>query len=158
MPTVLPSALDRVSAQVLGFDATAYITDTKSTLHERLGFPATFNSGDYLAGNLAKPSKAKKKNNIPELLAFVGSVAGLGLLAFFGLKKKVKLPKGLMAKLPKFNKIKNIKSKVAKTFTDGFKKLFKKTSKGKTAAKKFSFKGAIKCATGFLGKIFKSKK
>lgn len=159
MPTVLPSALDRASAQVLGFDATAYITDTKSTLHERLGIPATFNSGDYLAGNLAKPSKPKKKNNIPELLATVTTAAGLGLLAFLGIKRKIKLPKGLTDKLPKFDKAKDVKTKITETISNGFKKIFKKTSKEeKTAVKNFSLKGALKSFTGFLGKIFKHKK
>ncbi len=145
MQPVLPTNLDRASAQVLGFDAAAYITDTRSTLHERLNIPQTFNSYDYLAGNLAKPQE-KKKNNFAALISGVLAAGGLTVLTYAGLKGKVKLPEKIQTLLKKIpteriskafsdvgefisGKVKSIKSVLNIDFSKmkgGFLNLFKK--------------------------------
>lgn len=88
MQQVLPTNLDRTSAQVLGFDADAYVNSVPSTLHQRLNIPQNFNSGDYLAGNLAKPQE-KKKNKIPSAIAAIAVTVGGAVLGYLGLKKKM---------------------------------------------------------------------
>ena len=122
MQPVLPTNLDRASAQVLGFDAAAYITDTKSTLNQRLGIPATFNSGDYLAGSLAKP-QSNKKSDVPAFISGVLAAGGLGLLTFLGIKGKIKLPKKIASRLPKISgtKVKNALSSAKDFFGNIFK-------------------------------------
>lgn len=129
MQPVLPTNLDRASAQVLGFDASAYITDTKSTLNQRLGIPATFNSGDYLAGSLAKP-KSNKKSDIPAFLSGILAAGGVGLLAFLGLKGKIKLPKKIASKLPKMSgtKVKNALNTTRKFFGNLYKSVKSKVN------------------------------
>ncbi len=129
MQPVLPTNLDRASAQVLGFDASAYITDTKSTLNQRLGIPATFNSGDYLAGSLAKP-QSNKKSDVPAFLSGILAAGGVGLLTFLGLKGKIKLPKKIASKLPKMSdtKVKNVLNTTRKFFGNLYKSVKSKVN------------------------------
>lgn len=167
MQPVLPTNLDRTSTQVLGFDAAAYINDTKSTLHQRLNIPGSFNSADYLAGSLAKPQQRKKSNAAAVAAGIIGTF-GLGMLAFFGIKKgKIKLPEKLASKLPDTKKL---TPSIRKTFEnvknsagEFFKKVFKKSSKTKPVtegAKKsgFDFKGIKDSVFKFFKKVFKKGK
>lgn len=86
MQPVLPTSLDMASARVLGFDATAYIYDTKSTLNQRLNIPGTFALGDCYA-TTTKSSKKKNKNT-GAILAGVATVAAAALLCVGKLKGK----------------------------------------------------------------------
>lgn len=94
MQQVLPTSLDMTSAQVLGFDATAYITDTPSTLHQRLNIPATFNASDCFVSGKASAPKVKK-NPLPTVAALLASVAGFTFLGYLAFKGKIKLPQNV---------------------------------------------------------------
>ena len=109
-PVVLPTALDRTSAQVLGFDATAYITDTPSTLHQRLNIPNTLPQGDFFGNNLASvPKKKDHTNTILGSLTIIGGALTLGILAKKGKLKNFKLQNLKNIKMP-------TKAGIAQTF------------------------------------------
>lgn len=99
MQTVLPSSLDMASAQVLGFDATAYINNEPSTLHERLNIPNTINQSDYFMSNKAQAPKKKKSDALPVFLASALTLAGGAVLGTKVLKGKIKLPDNIKIKL-----------------------------------------------------------
>lgn len=133
MQPVLPTNMDRTSAQVLGFDAQAYLSDTKSTMHQRLNIPGTFNSSDYFMGSAPKSKKMKKENSALQAFGAVALAAGVAITGYFGIKKgKLKLPdlKGKF-KFPKMDKIKGVFAPA----TDALKGLFDKI-KGKIHFKK----------------------
>lgn len=120
MQPVLPTSLDMASARVLGFDATAYINDTKSTLNQRLNIPGAFALGDCYA--FTSKSNKKKNKNIGTILAGVTTFAAATLLCVGKLKGKIK---GKL-KIGKFNNpILNLAKSARKTFSSAFKKLKK---------------------------------
>lgn len=82
MQPVLPTSLDMVSANVLGFDAQAYINDTPSTLSNRLNIP----NNNYLPNDqFSKEKTAHKRNkkNFDFGAALAGGLSAFGLSALF---------------------------------------------------------------------------
>ncbi len=114
MQPVLPSSLDMTSANVLGFDAQAYINDTPSTLHKRLNIPGSFAAGDYFASSTAVAPKRKKSSKLAAIFAGIVSTAGLGALAFGLIKGKIKPSKfasSVKSTVPNF--FKNLKDNIS---------------------------------------------
>lgn len=127
MTNGLPSALDMTSAQVLGFDASAYIAGKPSTLHQRLNIPNSYTGGDYFTSDRAVPSKGKK-NPLPAIVASALSLVGLGILTRAALKGKIKF--NIPNKLSKFGtKIVKICENGFNTVSDFATKLLKKVKK-----------------------------
>ena len=91
MGIILPSSLDNTSAQVLGFDADAYINDKPSTLYQRLNIPQSFCTGDYFTSDRATKSNVKK-GNFWSFAASILTLAGVLSLICMGLKGKIKIP------------------------------------------------------------------
>lgn len=120
MQPVLPTSLDMASARVLGFDATAYIYDTKSTLNQRLNIPGTFTLGDCYV-TTSKSSK-KKNKNIGTILAGVTTVAAATLLCVGKLKGRFK---GKLKIANLTNTASNFVKSAGKTFSSAFKKIKK---------------------------------
>lgn len=83
MQPVLPTSLDMASARVLGFDATAYINDTNSTLHQRLNIPSNFAYVD----TFATPATKSKKNNKGKIAAIVAGIAIITAGATLGISR-----------------------------------------------------------------------
>lgn len=106
MQPTLPTSLDMASARVLGFDATAYIYDQPSTLHQRLNIP-NYVTNDYFTSDRATPGK-KSYKDFAAAIAGVLTIAGGTILSFIALKGKIKIPKKLNNILP--NKKLNIKN------------------------------------------------
>lgn len=117
MQPILPTSLDMASARVLGFDATAYINDTNSTLNQRLNIPGAFALGDCYAST-SKTSNKNKNKNIGTILAGVASIAAGAFLCAAKLKGKFK------GKNKKINLdfVPNLAKSVRKTFGSVFKK------------------------------------
>lgn len=116
MQPVLPTSLDMASARVLGFDATAYINDTSSTLHQRLNIPSNFAYVD----NFATTARSSKKNNKGKIATIAAGLATTGAVAILGLAKvKGKLKLNYAKVFDNFN---TFTSKI----TDTFKKIIKK--------------------------------
>lgn len=116
MQPVLPTSLDMASARVLGFDATAYINDTNSTLHQRLNIPSNFTYVD----TFATPATKSKKNNKGKIAAIVAGIATAGAGVVFGIARaKGKLKLNHAKVLDNFNTF-------AGKITDTFKKIIKK--------------------------------
>lgn len=120
MQPVLPTSLDMASARVLGFDATAYINDTKSTLNQRLNIPGTFALGDCYA--FTSKSNKKKNKNTGAILAGVATVAAAALLCVGKLKGKFK---GKLKISNLADSASNFVKSARKTFSSAFKKLKK---------------------------------
>lgn len=97
-PIVLPSALDRVSANVLYFDAQAYLNDEPSKLHERINIPNSPINDTFVTTN----KKNKKITFTPKSLVDTVLKIGAGIgLAYLGVKnfKKGGLTKKAFARI-----------------------------------------------------------
>ena len=113
MSNILPTSLDMASAKILGFDAQAYIDDTKSNLAQKLNIPQNFSTQDsFVLNNTGSKSKKRTGFDFGAFTASFFTTAGFLTLATIFLKG----------------------SSRAKAFVDGFKKSF--TSAG-TSLKKF---------------------
>ncbi len=144
-PTVLPTVLDRASAEVLGFDATAYLNNTQSTMHQRLGIPQNFNSSDYLAGNLAKANE-ERKNNVSTFIKLGHGALVATALTVVG----IKAGKGE-------NIITKATSKISEFFGSGSAGMKEKVAKGASSLLEKARELPSK-ATELFGKIFKKVK
>ena len=128
MQPILPTSTDRVSAQVLGFDANAFIFDKPSNLMNTLNINGTQTSNDTFVRN----QKARAVNKTKSFFATIGAIA-LSTVGFFHLFRGKK-GTGILSKF----------------------KLFKAKSTPKLPKSTFLNKiitGADKIKNGFINKV-----
>lgn len=109
MGIVLPNNTDRVSANVLGFDANAYLYGTPSTLSQKFNYNMPNAQNDCFTSSQNSKTKVKDK-------AIGAILGGAALAGLFLLAGKLNLS------LPKFKKIdtSNIDIKKHTKATTGF--------------------------------------
>lgn len=117
MQPVLPTSLDMASARVLGFDATAYINDTNSTLHQRLNIPSNFAYVDNFAST-TKTNKKNNKNKVASILAGIAIIAAGTTLGISRVKGKFKLKN-----IKVFDGVKAFAGKISNFFLKNRKKI-----------------------------------
>ena len=121
MQPVLPTSLDMVSANVLGFDAQAYIYDSPSTLSSRLNIPNNYNSGDCFSKKETRNNSSGVKLDLGTVLASSLSAIGFGVLLATLCRKKIKMSNLNSVSVRKF-------STISKSLSDKFYGYYKKTS------------------------------